>query len=1107
MGPEFCDSKNCISTCDQKAECDPGGWGPQYVNAETCPLNVCCSKFGFCGTTPEFCGSATVASPSCSGNSATQKTIGYYEGWAIGRSCDAMYPEELAVGAYTHLNFAFASIDPTSFAIAPASESDVGLYSRLTNLKMIYPGLQVWISVGGWSMNDPDQPTASTFSDLAGSISNQQRFFSSLISFMTTYGFDGVDIDWEYPGADDRSGRPEDFANYPTFLRNMRNAFHAAGHNYGVSITAPSSFWYLRNFDVVALEQEVDWFNMMMYDLHGTWDSTDVWEGPYVKAHTNLTEIDAALKLLWRNNINPSKVVLGLGFYGRSFTLKDPSCTAAGCEFSGGAPAGPCTGEVGTLGYTEIMGEIANGGKSTLDSVAAVQILVYGNDNWVSYDDATTLKLKIDYANKNCLGGTMVWAASLDDSSGSAASALSASTGQIGKSGVGIVIPNDPLSSCVWTRCGDDCPAGYSMSNNDNGLPLSYSTDGCLPPNGHIIARRFCCPINDMPTCNWRYGPTPDAPINGLCNGQCLSGEVTVASSQTLLGGQLNFCNLGGQMVLCCTSRKSTQEFSECSWAGSPPLCGLFSDDAAPCPSGQTALTDTIRGDGGSQACTRGFRSLCCPAPPPFINCQWFQNALHGICTPGCPAGKTSLAVDGAEARCASGSGSYCCDYLPPVTDSTDPWVLAFSDVVVAWISNPVCSAFDPFSDINDFDKRDFSGPHLSSRRDLKSVDNIYMTNVLLPVLGIGTQVILARQRQMQQVWDNSIARAPAPYHGLSTLNLQSYLIQSQADPADDLAFLFCAGTDAYVGFVDRVNAQTEVCQDVILSSNSSFNLFKRNLGLTKRRFSVNYNPDVLPDPGTHTPAAGRLFSRIVNSNIRPEYFRWFNFGASRGSDELELEIVYLLGMNPGNLDDSIRQITTGNNAHNFAVIHIHFNGGDATRGGLPIGQINIRHGTQIGRSRRGRVPSGSDTDPNDGLWQVNAGDHGAEVFSCQTRFNGRAYQPNRANRAVWPSNSYGQLMETFIDQLNALDVTLTGLFDGYSPSLLVRNADLSPATGPGGTPRYLIDQRTSRWVNTQQRSTVAFEPGTLNIYDPRTSHGGDLVSAHMFTNNYIGPQ
>lgn len=56
----------------------------------------------------------------------------------------------------------------------------------------------------------------------------------------------------------------------------------------------------------------------MTYDIHGVWDSNVTSLGSYAYAHTNLTEIDSALELLWRNNINPSRVNLGLGFYGRS---------------------------------------------------------------------------------------------------------------------------------------------------------------------------------------------------------------------------------------------------------------------------------------------------------------------------------------------------------------------------------------------------------------------------------------------------------------------------------------------------------------------------------------------------------------------------------------------------------------------------------------------------------------------------------------------------------------------------------------------------------------------------------------------------------------------
>ena len=60
----------------------------------------------------------------------------------------------------------------------------------------------------------------------------------------------------------------------------------------------------MQNFDIVNLVKIVDWFNVMTYDLHGTWDSTDRFIGPIVNAHTNLTEIDQTMDLFWRNNVS-----------------------------------------------------------------------------------------------------------------------------------------------------------------------------------------------------------------------------------------------------------------------------------------------------------------------------------------------------------------------------------------------------------------------------------------------------------------------------------------------------------------------------------------------------------------------------------------------------------------------------------------------------------------------------------------------------------------------------------------------------------------------------------------------------------------------------------
>lgn len=77
----------------------------------------------------------------------------------------------IPLGVYTHINFAFASIDPTTFAVVPSHPGDPELYQQVTLLKGLQPGLKVFIAIGGWTFNDPG-PTATTFSDLAASTNN-----------------------------------------------------------------------------------------------------------------------------------------------------------------------------------------------------------------------------------------------------------------------------------------------------------------------------------------------------------------------------------------------------------------------------------------------------------------------------------------------------------------------------------------------------------------------------------------------------------------------------------------------------------------------------------------------------------------------------------------------------------------------------------------------------------------------------------------------------------------------------------------------------------------------------------------------------------------------
>jgi GH18 family chitinase len=119
-------------------------------------------------------------------------------------------------------------------------------------LKKKDPSLHLMVAIGGWAFNDPG-PTQTTFSDLAASVSRQKAFIESLTSFMATYGFDGIDLDWEYPVADDRAGRGVDFENFPKFMARLKSALAATGGRNLLSITLPASYWYLQHFDLKAL--------------------------------------------------------------------------------------------------------------------------------------------------------------------------------------------------------------------------------------------------------------------------------------------------------------------------------------------------------------------------------------------------------------------------------------------------------------------------------------------------------------------------------------------------------------------------------------------------------------------------------------------------------------------------------------------------------------------------------------------------------------------------------------------------------------------------------------------------------------------------------------
>ena len=176
--------------------------------------------------------------------------MGYFEGWARDRPCENFWPEQIPTGLYTHINFAFGRINPDTFVIEASDPRDKLMYERLMSLKKRDKDLKIFLAIGGWTFNDPG-PTANVFSDLAASKPRQRDFFKSVQSFMSHYGFDGLDLDWEYPVDKDRGGRKDDYESFPTFMAELKRGLDTGGK--GLTITLPESYWYLQYFDIKKL--------------------------------------------------------------------------------------------------------------------------------------------------------------------------------------------------------------------------------------------------------------------------------------------------------------------------------------------------------------------------------------------------------------------------------------------------------------------------------------------------------------------------------------------------------------------------------------------------------------------------------------------------------------------------------------------------------------------------------------------------------------------------------------------------------------------------------------------------------------------------------------
>ena len=364
----------------------------------------------------------------------SNKVVGaYYPEWAIyGRNYQVA---DIPADKLTNLYYAFAKIDNNGevslFDSYAATEKRfdgdwntpkdfAGNFEQLNLLKQQHPNLKTSISIGGWSLSDK-------FSDVALTDASRQKFAKSAVSFMKHYGFDGIDIDWEYPvsgGLSSNVYRPEDKQNYTLLLKELDQQIQSQelkdGKDYQLTIASPAGFDKIANYQLKEMSQYIDFFNVMAYDYHGAWENTTNHNAPLYSNPSDPSSvagqynIDSTIQTYLAAGVSPDKIVMGAALYGRTWGNVQSNSDGL---FSVAGGAGQGTWEKGSIDYRDLYNKLQTDPNYVRywDDAAKVPYVYNASNGFFStYEDTQSLDLKLDYATQNKLRGMFFWEASGD---------------------------------------------------------------------------------------------------------------------------------------------------------------------------------------------------------------------------------------------------------------------------------------------------------------------------------------------------------------------------------------------------------------------------------------------------------------------------------------------------------------------------------------------------------------------------------------------------------------------------------------------------------------------------------------------------------------------